>query len=65
MLSVKADEDSIKDNDGNPVAGRTTKLAAVVNVVIQLRTEIKELWRDAVVRTVLKRRRVKLDSSAE
>ncbi|EKM56671.1 uncharacterized protein PHACADRAFT_253926 [Phanerochaete carnosa HHB-10118-sp] len=41
------------------------KYMAVVNVVIQLRAEIKQLWNDVIVRAVLKRRRVKMDSSAE
>ena len=41
------------------------KYTAVVNVATQLRAEIKELWNDVVIRAVLKRRRIRLDSSAE
>ncbi|GJE86339.1 G-alpha-domain-containing protein [Phanerochaete sordida] len=52
MLNVRADRNY-------------SKYMSVLNVVSQLRMEIKELWNDAVVRAVLKRRRVALDSCEE
>ena len=65
MNNVQTDEDSVKNIDGNPIVGKLSKLTAVRNVVLQLRTEIRELWGDQTVKSVLRRRRVKLDSSAE